>query len=212
MIQFRITAHRMIMICLIGQMCACATSSLVDVWRDPSFHATHLGNILVIAVQRDATKRRIWEDAFSSELAKRGVTAASSYSLYPVAAPDTLQVMAAVQENGFDGILAILRLSSETNAQFIRGYTSIEKVDRYSSYWHRYWTHYLEIEHPGYIDSQTIDIRTIDVTTTGQGARLIWSATSRTPDPSSVLDVQQEIAGLVISEMAKQRIIISINH
>jgi hypothetical protein len=78
---------------------------------------------------------------------------------------------------------------------------------RYNPYWQRYRTYYLEIEHPGYIDSQIVDIRTIDVSTTGNGGRLIWSATSRTPDPGSVTDVQSEIVSLVISELVQRNII-----
>ncbi len=207
--------------CLISQMCGCASSSLVDIWHDPSFQAPPLSKMLVISVRKDATKRRIWEDAFAGELAKHGVAATSSYSLFPDAPPDTNQVIATVQANGFDGILVILRLPTETNKQYIKGYTSIQQDVRsspynspnnsayYSPYWQRYWTYYREIEHPGYVDSQKVAIRAIDVTTTGNGGRLIWSATSRTPDPGSVTDVQRGIAGLVISELTQRRIISS---
>jgi hypothetical protein len=36
---------------------------------------------------------------------------------------------------------------------------------------------------------------------------MIWSATSRTPDPGSVIDAQQGIARLVIADLAKLNII-----
>ncbi|MBN2037496.1 MAG: hypothetical protein JW768_12205 [Chitinispirillaceae bacterium] len=219
--------------CLIGQMCGCvSSSSLVDIWHDPSFQDQPLGNMLVISVRKDATKRRIWEDAFTGELAKHGVAATSSYSLFPDAPPDTNKVIAAAQTNGFDGILVVLRLPTETDKQYIQGYTTTEKDVRYTSniqgyttteqdvrynrnnsayygpYWPRYWMYYYrEIEHPGYTDSQTVDIRAIDVTTTGKGGRLIWSATSRTPDPGSVTDVQSGIAGLVTAELTQRSII-----
>ena len=196
--------------CLIIQICGCVSSStLVDKWHDPSFNVTPLGKMLVIAVRKDATKRRIWEDAFASELAKHGVAATSSYGLFPDAPPDTNQVIATVKSNGFDGILAILGLQSETNKQFIKGYTTQIQDVRYSPYWDRYWTFYRDVVHPDYVDSQTVDIRAIDVTTTGNGGRLVWSATSRTPDPGSVTDAQREIAKLVISELARRSIIIS---
>ena len=196
--------------CLIIQMYGCVSSSiLVDKWYDPSLKVPPLGKMLVISVRKDATKRRIWEDAFTGELAKRGVAAISSYSLFPDAPPDTDQVIATVKANGFDGILAIFRLPTETNKYFVQGYTTQIQDVRYSPYWNRYWTFYRDIVHPGYTDSQTVDIRAIDVTTTGNGGRLIWSATSRTPDPRSVTDVQRGIAGLVISELAQRSIIIS---
>jgi hypothetical protein len=204
--------------CLISQMCGCASSSLVNVWHDPSFKAPPLSKMLVIAVRKDATKRRIWEDAFAGELVKHGVTVTSSYSLFPDAPPDTNQVIATVQTNGFDGVLVVLRLPTETDKQYIQGYTTIQQDVRngpsynsayYSPYWQRYWTYYREIDHPGYVDSQKVAIRAIDVTTTGNGGRLIWSATSRTPDPGSVPDIQSGIAGLVIAELTQRGIISS---
>jgi hypothetical protein len=197
--------------CSMGQLWGCASSNLVDIWRDPSFQAPKLGKMLVIAMRKDATKRRIWEDAFTGELAKHGVSATSSYSLFPDAPPDTNQAIETVRANGFDGILAIFKLPMETDTHYIQGYTTTQHDKRYSPdygpYWQRYWNYFSIIEHPGYIDSQTVDIRAIDVTTTGNGGHLIWSATSRTPDPGTVTDVQQGIAGLVISELAQRSIV-----
>jgi hypothetical protein len=193
--------------CLIGLLSGCASSSLVDKWYDPGFQAPPLTKMLVIAVGKNATKRRIWEDAFAKGLADHGVTATQSYSLFAEAPPDTDQVAATVKANGFDGIVVILKLPTETNTQFIQGYTSTEQDMRYSFYWQRYWTVYREIDHPGYIDTQTVAVRTIDVTTTGSGVRLIWSATSRTPDPGSVSDVQGGITDLVISELTQRKFI-----
>jgi hypothetical protein len=197
--------------CFISQMCGCASSNLVDIWHDASFKAPPLGKMLVIAVRKDATKRRIWEDAFAVELAKHGVTATTSYSLFPNAPPDTNQVIATVQTNGFDGILVVLRLPTETNKQYVEGYTTAEQDVRYKTYygpyWLRYGIYYDVIEHPGYIDSQTVDVRAIDVTTTGNGGRLIWSATSKTPDPASVTDVQRGIVSLVMSGLEQRSII-----
>ncbi len=232
---------------LISQMCSCASSNLVDIWHDSSFKAPPLSKMLVIAVRKDATKRRIWEDAFAGELVKHGVAATSSYRLFPDTPPDTNQVIATVRANDFDGILAILRLPTETNLQRIPGYTTTEldeRIPRYTTtepeeripghrttergeripeyttteqderyipyfgpYWKRYYTYYREIEHPGYIDTQTVDVRAIDITTTGPGGRLIWSATSKTPDPGSVTDVQRGIVNLVLSELGQRGII-----
>jgi hypothetical protein len=189
-------------------MCGCVSSStLVDVWHDPSFTVQPLGKVLVVAVRKDSIKRRIWEDAFVGELAKHRVAAESSYDLFPGAPPDTDQIIATVNANGFDGILAILLLPTETDKRFVQGYSTQIQDVRYSPYWNRYWTFYRDIDHPGYTDSQTVDIRAIEVTTTGKGGRLIWSATSRTSDPGSVANAQRGIAGLVISELTRRSII-----
>jgi hypothetical protein len=193
--------------CLIGLMCGCASSSLVDKWHDPSFQAPPLAKVLVIAVRKEPTKRRIWEDAFTNELTKRGVAAISSYSLFPDAPPDTVQIAESVHANGFDGVLAIIRLPTQTDRHYVQGYTTVDQNVDYATYWQRYGTYYHEIDHPGYVDSQSVALRTIDISTTGNGGKMIWSATSRTPDPASVSDLQQGIAGLVITELDRLNII-----
>jgi hypothetical protein len=192
---------------VISLMFGCASSNLVDIWHDSAFKAQPLEKMLVVAVRKDAAKRRIWEDAFAGELVKHGVVATTSYSLFPDAPPDTNQVVAAVQANGFEGILVVLRLPSER----MKKPASEEQNVNYTSYWQRYLTYYRDIYHQGYNDSQSVDIRSIDVTTTGTNGKLIWSAKSRTPDPGSVPDAQRGIAGLVISKLAHQSIIISRN-
>lgn len=204
---------------LMSLVFGCAPSSLVDKWHDPSYQGPPLAKVLVIAVRKDATKRHMWEDAFADELAKHGAAATSSYALFPDAPPDTNQIIAAVLANGFDGFLVILRLPTERNEKIVQGYTSLERdtrngphsrpyyINYYGSYWQRYHTYFREIEHPGYIDSQTVAIRAIDVTTTGSNGRLVWSAMSRTPDPGSVSQAQLGIAGLVMAELAKRRIV-----
>jgi hypothetical protein len=184
-------------------MFSCASSSLVDKWHDPSYQSPPLAKILIIAVRKNAGKRRIWEDAFAAELAKQGVAATQSYGLFPDSFPDTSQVFTTVQTNGFDAILAVLKLPTEK----VRPFTSEERNINYSSYWQRYLTYYRDIDGPAYEDSGLVAIREIDVTTTGNNGRLIWTATSRTPDPASVSDAQSGIAGLVVSDLAKQNII-----
>jgi hypothetical protein len=197
--------------CVIGLQCMCAPeSSLVKSWRDSSFEAPPLSKMLVIAVRKDASKRRVWEDAFAGELEKHGVVATSSSTLFPHGPPDTNQVIETVQSNGFDGIMVILKLPTESSTHYVKGYVSMEPEGAYyGPYWQRYWNTYDAIKHPGYIDTQKVAFSSIDVTSTGNGGRLIWNATSKTPDPDSVTDIQRGIAVLVIRELASHSIIAS---
>lgn len=103
---------------LIDQISGGVSSSLVELWHDPSFQPPPLGKMLVIAARKDASKRHACEDAFAGRLAKHGVAATSSYSLFPDAPPDTNQVKATMQANGFDGILVISRLQRESNTHY----------------------------------------------------------------------------------------------
>jgi hypothetical protein len=196
---------------LISLLGGCATSGLVDKWYDDTGLTAPLGRILVIAVRKDEVKRRIWEDAFTGELAGRGVAATSSYRLFPGTPPDTNQIAATVKSVGIDGILVIRKLPTEKDQHYKKGGLSIKQDDIYDAedvpYMKRYWSDYDLVVHPGYVDTQTVVVRAIDVVTTGKNGHVIWSATSRTPDPGSIVDIQKRIAGLVVSELVRRKVI-----
>jgi hypothetical protein len=189
----------------------CASSGLVDKWYDNTGLTAPLGKVLVIAVRKDEVKRQIWEDAFSQELAGHGVAATSSYRLLPGAPPDTNQIAAMVQSVGFDGVLVIRKLPTEKDPHYKKGRLFMKRDDPYAAdnvpYLKKYWNDYDLVAQPGYVDTQTVVVRAIDVATTGNNGHVLWSATSRTSDPGSVDDIQKRIAGLVMTELARQNII-----
>ncbi len=186
---------------------SCASSKLVDVWKDPTYHGSQLKKVLVIAVRKNPIQRRIWEDSFTLELSKINVEATSSYHLFPNALPDTDQVIEAVQKNGFDGILITRILHSEAQTHYVPGYISTEQLTRYNHFLNKYETYYHDIDHPGYTDSLIIKRRSIDVWALGNDDRMIWSATSNSPEMNTVEAIQSDIADLVVDELVHNAII-----
>ena len=193
--------------CSFALLAGCASSELVDKWSDSSFQAPSLKNILVISVGKTPTQRRIWEDAFSVELAKHDVEATPSYRLFPESVPDSNQVVQSVQTHNFDGFLVSRLLPAETKTQYLQGYVTKEQDMRFDRRLDRFVTYYRDIEHAGYVDSQKVDIRAIDVWATRNEGQMIWSATSKSPEPNSVQAVRPEIVKLVMSELTQQGII-----
>jgi hypothetical protein len=165
--------------------------------------------MLVISSSKNPVFRRIWEDAFSIELAKHAVATTPSYRLFPDAAPDTNQVLQIVQSDGFDGILVTRWLPPEANPQYEEGYVSTEQTTRYDRRRERFVTYYRDIEHAAHVDSLKIDMRSFDVWTTKNEGQMIWSGTSQTPEPNAVQEVRPEIVKLVMSELTKKGIIAS---
>jgi hypothetical protein len=94
-------------------------------------------------------------------------------------------------------------------AQYVGEYITREGEFRYSRRYNSFIKYYHDIGQPAHIDSQKIDIRTFDVWTTRNEGQIIWSATSKTPEPNSMQQVRPEIIKLVLSDLTKQRIIAS---
>lgn len=193
--------------CLIICLASCSSSTLVDVWNDPAYNEPPLKNILIIAFRKDPIQRRIWEDAFANEFAKHGVRATSSYILFQNSFPDTLQIIEAVQENKFDGMLVTRLLNEETQTRYIESYVTSELRTRYNPFRKTYTNYYQEIHHPGYVESKTIERRSIEVWLIENNERIIWGATSNTPERNTVEDVQNDVAKLVIPELMRNEIV-----
>lgn len=192
---------------LLVLMGGCSSSILVEEWSDPSFHEAPLNKVLVIAVRKDLSRRQIWEDAFSSELSQYGVQATSSYRLFPDMLPDTSQVIKAVQENGFDGVLVTRLLLPDTSSDYVESSVTTQHERRYN-FRTGYYTYYKQyVQHPGYVESLVTKRRSIDVWVTRNEGRIIWSAEGNTPELGTVEAVRNDIAGLVVPELARLEII-----
>jgi hypothetical protein len=115
------------LLALVIALGGCASSAqLADHWSDPDWRSAPLRNVYVIAVRKDATRRRIWEDGFVTQLRQRGVHATASYVQFPDAVPDTQQVIAAVRAGSYDGVVVSLRLPSRQEEREVPAMTSQE--------------------------------------------------------------------------------------
>jgi hypothetical protein len=191
----------------IGVVSGCAGSELVDIWSDSRFEAVPLTKMLVISAAKNPVQRRIWEDAFSVELDHHGVVARPSYQLFPDAVPDTNQVAIAIHSESLDGVLVTRPLAPETNSFHTQGYVTQEQGFLYDRRSLRFVSYYREIEHAGYVDSQKVYLRAIDVWSTRNDGEMIWSATSRTPEPASVQTARGDVVQLVTEALTQQHII-----
>ena len=190
---------------LIGA-CA-ATSSLVNVWKDPDFPSTPMHNVLIVAMKSDATMRRIWEDGLATELSRGGVTATPSYKLFADAPPDTHQVADAVHAHDYDGVFEAYKLPTETTQHYILGYVTTQPVTRYNRWTQSYQTHYREVVTPGYTATEKIVRYQLDVWSMEEPGLLVWSGTTETFDPTSGRDVSRQISRLIVPELARTRVI-----
>lgn len=186
---------------------SCSSFELVDVWNDPSSHKSSLNKVLIFAIIKDSVQRRIWEDAFVDEFSKHGITATSSYHLFPDALSNANKVVETVQEKGFDGILVTRLFQEKTELSSLESNVTIERLSRFNIFQKRYDVYYYNLQHPENGESQNTNRRAIDVWVINNEQRMIWSATSKSPERNSVEAVQNDITDLVIPELARNAII-----
>jgi len=186
---------------------SCSSFALEEVWNDPSYHKLSLNKVLIFAINKDSVQRKIWEDAFVDEFTKHGVNAASSYLLFPDALSDANKVVETVQAKGFDGILVTRLLQKKTELPSLENYATPEQLSRLNLFQKGYDVYYYNLQNREYNESQSTNRRAIDVWVINNEQRLIWSATSNSPERNSVEAVQNDITDLVIPELARNAII-----
>jgi hypothetical protein len=188
----------------------CGTTQQTNLWVDPSYRAVPMKKIMVIAMRKDQIRRRMWEDAIVSALgseAHKGMVAIASYQLFPGDLPDTLDMRQKTKEQGFDGILLVARAQRDTLTNEMPGYTANEQVTTYSRRWNAYITHYEDVYHPGYTETETsVSVRT-DLLIPQEDGNLVWSVTSQSVDPTSADQFMNSVADRVASQLKKDRFI-----
>lgn len=181
----------------------CASSNLVNLWRAPEI-AAPMEKMLVIAMKPNEGNRRILEDAVAAELAKHGVQAIASYTVFPDGMPDTTAVVEHVRDEGLHGVLVAARLPTVERTQESPGYITTEPRTVYSSWTGRYHTYYTEVVHSGTSETLHIIPHRIDVWyADGKGGQLVWTAEERSVAPASVTEVSQALSTTVVRELAK---------
>jgi hypothetical protein len=187
----------------LGGGCA-SNAGLVNMWRDPAYQEPPMHSVLVVAMRRTPVYRRTLEDGFVRELGKRGVEATPSYRLFPNAPPDTSDVEGAVSSHGYDGVLMITKLRTETSDRYVPGYVTTQPVTRVSPWTGRYRTRWVDVTHPGYVEKDVTVRHNIELWDMRREGAMVWTADGEVVNPSSPGEVNHDIAHNVVPELERQ--------
>lgn len=181
----------------------CNSSRLIDVWKEQSFKRGSIDNFLVIAINNNKTKRRIWEKSFVDGLTSKGIKAVGSYRYYPNEVPAEKDIPE-LFKNKFDGIVLIQKVSEEIKKYRVLGSLYYEPWGFRSWYGWRYSSVYM----PGYVDRERITQLEISVWEPSEDGKMIWSALTETINSDLPQNFSKEISSLIIPKMISDRIIL----
>jgi hypothetical protein len=168
---------------------ACTTPTTIErAWRDPSFAAAPLHKVLVIGRVNSEANRRTLEDAYVSTLSQHGVVAMASYHAFPDAHPDRSAVQQYLVNESYDGALVTMYKGMRTQV-YVSPYS-----DFYGYYYGGYWDqgYYAETDQYVKVETSLWDART---------AKLIWTASSETENPSSAEDAISSVVGTITKSL-----------
>jgi hypothetical protein len=188
---------------LLAGLSACVSTSLIDRWKDPGFSGPPLHKVLVVGVQKDQGRRRVWEDGMVAALTHEGVQSSPSYLVFPDKAPNADQLAATASRDGFDGVIATHFVSASQRNYWMPGYAGVG----FGWQW-RYYGYWDAVYAPGYVESEyRADYQTDVFTVDAAGGKLIWTGITRSVDLSSTQRTTDEISRVLVPELSKQGIL-----
>jgi hypothetical protein len=192
-------------------LCSCASTSLVDTWRNPSIQAPRLQKVLVVSLSKKDSSRRLFEDVLSSGLSQRGVQAIAGYSLIPqYYKTDWTVLQKAVKESSAQAVLTLQTIKVEQQTTIQPGY-----VTTYPGHWYPeafptwdLYGYYGSMANYGPAYISTYDIATMQVNLFDAATgKLLWAATAETNEPEKVISVGKDLSDLVVKALAKEGLI-----
>lgn len=163
-------------------LASCAASTqLMHSWADPAAAGHQFKKIVVVGATPQSSTRRTYEDAFTQELAARGVQAVPSYQLVGEGQIDKDAAAAKLRDAGVDGIL-VTRLVDKSTEQtyYPPTYSAVAAPAPYYGGWYGYYNMgYTYMSSPGYVTTDQvykIESNLYDMT----GDKLVWSGLTET--------------------------------
>lgn len=174
----------------LGAGCSTQTS-VTHVWQAQLPPTPPMRRVLVLTMSTDEPMRKIIEDAFVKDLAKHGVTATPSYTLFGKGQrPTTEQARAMVANAHYDGILV-------TRLHGVRDNVSEDsKVAESSGFWDGYY-----MQGWGYGNAYVVDDETVTFENTLWDTRAdtkrVWTAETKTVNPENGADFAHSLTKAV---------------
>ena len=180
---------------------ACATTQLNSVWKDPTYHARPV-KMMVIGVEKNPLKRRLFEDEFARQLKAHGTDAIASYTVLPDKLQDNQSAIAAkVKELAIDTVLITRLVSKKTVQTYVPG--TIYYPPPYYNTWPDYYGYgYRYIYSPGYVAEDEYAVIETNMYESASD-KLVWAALSETILSESGQAQIKSYIGIMVESMVE---------
>ncbi|MDD0811759.1 hypothetical protein PSQ20_15500 [Curvibacter sp. RS43] len=182
---------------------ACSSTKLDNQWSDPRFTSQPLRHVLVFSRSKDIGVARSVEQDIAARLS--GVTRATpAYEIFNDTDLTTLPkatIQATLQKHQIDGLV----MTGVSRTTYTEKYVPPEYAGGFwSDGWGGGWSDTLVTPGYNYTSTSTYVQGALYAVADGQ---LVWSAQTKTTDPSSLEDVRKDIIKLIVGNLMKSQVL-----
>jgi len=182
---------------------ACSSTRMTNTWKDSSYSAGYLNNVLVLCSESNSAATRTFEDTFVSRLQAMGIKATPGYQVVPQG--QTLnepQLTSLIQSQGYQYVLVSKVKSVETKTEQVAG--AVYDPGMYNTYYGG------GAGSAPFAPSSTIkfNIATLESKVyTVQNAKVIWVGQSKSFDPHASANYVNGVISTILDGLAKDNLI-----
>jgi hypothetical protein len=182
----------------------CSSSKLIDSWKDETYRPAPTKNVLVIAINNNKAKRRLWEKTFVETFKDHGIKAEPSFKYYPNDSPQEKDIPD-LFKNNFDRVVLIQMVSQEEKKYHVPGSVYYEP-----SWGFRRWygMGYSRMCVPGYVQKEHVTQIETTVWEPSEDGKMIWSGTTETVNPDSPQQFSKDVSFEIIPKILADKILI----
>ena len=162
----------------------CASTEIVDSWRDPALAQVRFQKVLVVFQNRDPQLRRVLE----AEMARDIPNATPAHVVFKDEEVRNLDlVRERVKREGFDSAVIMRIVGVDRELSYVPGF--VHTHPHFWPYWRYGWSTVYE---PAYLRSDRI-VRIATHVYSVEADKLVWASTSETFNPASLRGAIEEV-------------------
>ena len=200
-------------------MAACSSTDMTSSWRNSDFKGP-IGKVYVVGIAKDEMNRRIFEDAFSNQFFREGVSSEASYRDITYSNEINKEALAKnMVERSCDAVV-LTRLIGQRKetvttpvydpvfspGPYYGGYGRYSRPHHYGS-WGSYYAHPLAFSYVPTITTERVILTVESVMYDLKTEALIWSAQYETAVEGSIDDMIDKFVKAAVKDLKSKKII-----
>tara|TARA_R110002110_G_scaffold406421_1_gene626293 strand:+ start:97563 stop:98207 length:645 start_codon:yes stop_codon:yes gene_type:complete len=186
-------------------------SKITHSYVDPELDKLDLHGVLVIAVTRQPSPRKMFEDAYTSALQHHGVNAIASHTVLSMPKPTSEQVIAAAKKAGVDTIMVSRYIGEQTEEVYhpgtiYYGVTPALGMNYYGGFG-GYYAHAYEVAYQQPVWTSNTTHAIVSDLYVAETHEHIWQAVSETLQSGSSKQVREDTIKTLVGDLKSKGLI-----
>lgn len=197
---------KLLLLLIVGLNFGCSSTRIIAVWKDQETKPEKFSKIAVIAISSSNIYRLSFENKMVEELnfeTKRAYSSLQMVPPMPKPTEDNREVIGNYFANAdYDAILTISLLDDKEDTRYVPGESYVIPRTFVNPFGRYYYTIYQRVNTPGYYENSRKILIEANLYSVNDG-RLLWSAQTKTVDPSSLELISGEYAKTLVQQLRK---------